>query len=264
MVESVRDNILLYDLGIESIPPIIIFTEGMIARIIDFEYTYTDGLCGQSFDAKLKLLSRNYNPAFFDPSQDLLRFLISTCYYYYSKHNSQTCFEIRNKIVQSFDSSSSCGKVDPVSGLLPDVHDMVRKNIVDLIEKNGLIAPKVKKWFSDSYYDIISLLLHGCNTPLSLRIERPSYVPIDNFFDILFSMTMKKPHVFLSVLKMIVENEIDDNICKYLENWIDKNSTINVYVWTITVKKSYQLMIPHLETFMYYYFQRASERRYTR
>ncbi len=87
----------LYDIGEH---PMLIPSFGYRAKIIDYEYSYVEEVEGKPFDSKLDLINRFYIPCEYDPSIDILRFIISCCSYIAEKHSSAICKNILNEIIQ--------------------------------------------------------------------------------------------------------------------------------------------------------------------
>lgn len=83
---KLSNTIIVYeDVGL------VVFSNGSLPRIIDYEYSYVDGVQGLPFDANLGLFSHGYFPFSSSAKRDVVRFVIATlCFFVDTKTKSSS------------------------------------------------------------------------------------------------------------------------------------------------------------------------------
>lgn len=275
--------------------PIMVWSEGMLNKIIDYEYTFVNGLSGKSFDAKTDLCSKGYNPSKPDPGYDCLRFLISTLTYYSELHKDSWIRGIRDTLVSTFNQNvnSKHGKIDK-HGVLSDMKDTLRKKV--------LTHPLLKQKFYDNhvhhdrcycqfrfmeieYYQIINLISHNLKIPIQCHesyLNVPEKVHLENIVRlfILIGTPVFQHHsqilrILYHISDLIHEKSNKQNfeehlekdrlvqIAKYtfLQNPKNFNGEENAYLWVLELYISIQETLPNLEYLLFKQLKKISDER---
>jgi len=179
--------------------PSLIPSYGYRAKIIDYEYSHVDNVNGKAFDSRLDLINRFYIPSEFDPSYDVLRFVISSCSYMAEKQSSDLCKEIVSEIVKMVNVKDNL-KVQAIDGLIEEMPDPIRAKVLELCKKKGI------KLIDSLYYYIVSILLHNVKLPFK-KVHN-----IDTEEEILLNIGL-----FVNFLYLLLEfSENIDNCCTTL------------------------------------------------
>ena len=236
-----------------------IFSEGIITKMIDYEYTHVEGMDDYEFDAKLDLCRKGYNSGLFDPGYDCLRFVISTLTYYSALYHNDWIKNIRNSICEFFNTHSE-GKINN-QGVLNVIRDSLKDKILKHDELKNLSSNK-KKFLQSEYYSIIGLLTHKLKYPLKRRIGKPDIWSIAVFFRIFLSPNIEFYEKLLRPLYILIQTDNQDKAIKYSKLiGISDNDVGSIKLWIATLHKSINDCLLHLETELSIYMERISQKR---
>ncbi len=242
------NTVILFDF--DQLPPMVVFSGGFLLRLIDYEYSHVEGICGQPFDAKLKLIPMKMNPTEFDSNQDILRFLISTCYFYHSLHHSSVANEIRKTLVHEFRSHVQREQIQKTTGLLENTSDPIYQKINSNLCYHQQITKERQLWFIEHYYQVISMLMHQSQFPLVQSIDQPNYDEIIRFLVLLLSMEEVPCSYLIMVVQWISQNSTLEEIEVLVKEQKRVTWSVRLSLWFASLKSSYVLLLPHLETLM--------------
>jgi len=248
--------VFLFDISNE---PLMVFSEGVLMKIIDYEYSYVEGMEGVAFDAKLDLCRKGYNPALFDPGYDCLRFLISTLTFYSSLYENNWTYQIRDTLCSFFNENFK-GSINE-NGILSEINDTLRKRILN--HEDFQTLPLFKRLFLERYYYIIiGLLSHTMTYPIKEKIHKPNIEPIITFFRIFLEPNIKNPERLLRILMKLIKSrniEKTEKLCYKLK--ITTYHINNIRLWLATLLKSIEDCLDHLETKLFKYITKILKKR---
>lgn len=242
--EESGPTVYLYD---TTGPPMAVVGCGYRIVIIDYEFSHVDGLDGFTFDGRLDLLCRGYDPSRHDPCYDSLRFVISTLGYYGEKHDDDKMVAVAHQLKRSVNSSGEWKLLH--EGYFEPTRELLREEVIrDLCGVK--MSNQLRMFIATRFYHVIGLLTHRLVLPLTARVTTVSTLPVCKVFRLLTSCVCHMgPDHLLAVLKEIVDDRPEESIVRTLES---ANIQLDrPYEWIEDMRRAVAESLAHLETVVF-------------
>lgn len=258
----------LFDALADNQEPFATYSHGFKAVIIDQEFAHVCTMDGYPLDSFMGHLVRSFDPTSYDPSIDVLRFLISTFGYYHCKHkNGPFIGKLANSLIKRVNGYGH-GVINGQDGVINDegvfqyghVEQVGPKNEETFIPIEDPIYKGINQHFSQTdeekgfvnrwLYHIVGLLTHRIRLPLEKRVENPDTMHLLEVIKLLILLKCQQKEHRLRVLYELMSGK--DNVEVYNVVVQLKISISDFNVWIASVRNAIEKCLPHLETALYF------------